>query len=144
MSPHDSSSIVPATRTGTPNSTSSILRMSPFTSQPIDLDNGPSASSPYPTPEEASYPFEHVSEDMSLLDDSEPEDDLSSILNALTVSSIKNYARFHHQSDIRLPRRSQFLKTLRKPKNSCAKLFPNARVHYISPSLRMLPCKRHC
>ena len=43
-----------------------------------------SASSPHPTPN-----VEHVS-DMSDLDDSEPEDDLSPILNALIVSSIKS------------------------------------------------------
>ena len=92
------SSIVPPT--GTPSSTRSILCMSAFTSQPIDLDNGPSASSVHSTPQEASYHSEHASEDISDPNDSEPEDDISPILPSGTAGSIKIYARFRHQSDI--------------------------------------------
>lgn len=71
------------------NSLSIVPLLSPFISQPFDLNNSPSLSSPHPTPEEALLPSEHISEDVSYINDSEPEDDLSPILNALIVSSIK-------------------------------------------------------
>ena len=60
-------------------------------SQPIDLDNGTRASSPHPTPKEAS---ERVNEDISDLDYPEPEDDISPTTNAVTVSSIKKLRSF--------------------------------------------------
>jgi len=82
MSLHDHSSIIPPT----PSSARSTSCVSPVISQPIDLDNGPSASSPHPTSEKLSYPS---GEDISDLDDPEPEDDLSPILDALIVNSIK-------------------------------------------------------
>lgn len=112
MSPHDSLPIVPPTASSTGS----------FTSQPIDLDNaGLSVSPPpiHPTPKEAPYLSEDASGDISDLDYSESEDDLSPILNALIVSSIKNRACFYHQSDICniffFTRQSQFLKTLLMP-----------------------------
>lgn len=85
MSPHDSSSIVPAT----PSSTRSNLCL-------IDLDCGPHVSSPHLTPKEAPYPSEYACEEISDLNDLDPEDDLSPLLNALTVSSIKYYAYSSH------------------------------------------------
>jgi len=60
--------------------------MSRFTSQPF---NGPNTLVPHPTPEEAPNLFEYGSEDLSDLDDPESDDDLSPILSALAVSSIK-------------------------------------------------------
>lgn len=116
----------------------------PFISQPMDLDNGPSASSPHPTPKEAPYAFEHVG-DMSDLDESEPEDDLSPILDKVIVSSINKITLVSTTNPISvfLTRRSQFLKPLLNPKNSCSKLFTNAKLQHTSPSLRMLPCERH-
>lgn len=100
MSLHCSSSIV--LPTGTPSLTCSILSLPSFTSQPIVFDNGSRASSRRP---ELSYRSEHGNEDISDLDDSELEDDLSPILNALAVSSIKitlvsitNLTFFSHQT----------------------------------------------
>lgn len=63
-------------------------------SQSIDMDNGPRASSPHPTPKEVSCPSEHVKEDISDLDDPEPEDDISPTTNVVTVSSIKKLRSF--------------------------------------------------
>ena len=64
-----------------------IIMMSPSPHDSLSIvPSTTSASSPK---------VEHVS-DMSDLDDSEPEDDLSPILNALIVSSVKKYTCFHH------------------------------------------------
>ena len=90
MLPHGPLSIVSPTASSTYSTKSS----SSFTPQPIDLDDGPSASSPHPILKEEPYHSEHVNEDMSDFDDSEPEDDLSPILNALIVSGIKRLHLF--------------------------------------------------
>jgi hypothetical protein len=87
MPPHDLSSVVPPTPSTTHSRSTSQMSI-PFSSMQLQLENTPCPSSPPPTLHKLPSASDHVIDEMSDIEDSDSDTDLSPILNALTVSSM--------------------------------------------------------